>query len=184
MFGRTTQLVVIIIIESVYIWLVGGCTVSQFTPVSQDCDSIPSSPMPANLPVFLEKVYPPPDSTITQECYRKNLADMSRSGIHGVIWVKELVESGDHLNQNMIIERTRISIDSVPSKDTDGGIVLEASLFQKRDRQGNVTTSYPGPRTWVILPGIPKAGQHTATIQAIKTSGDILEYSWTFTLVP
>jgi len=55
-------------------------------------------------------------------------------------------------------------------------------LIKKMDAEGNILASVSGPYSWCVHAPLA-AGLHKVQVSFEKSSGEIVEFSWTFTLV-
>ena len=140
------------------------------------------------LPRFLEQVLPEPESTLSLLEY-----DERQGTVCIVFVVEEILEPGDFFHAEDVIERLALWIDghtseelAIGKKDYEDYCTsnIQMAKIMLFDDDGNVIASGPGPlgsRCWSIA---LDPGKHKATVRVHKTSGAILEYTWTFTLVP
>lgn len=176
----------------IYVGNLIGCTSSEVSTPSQihqtptSCSTSQPTTGPVNLPQFLVSIHPAPGSVIKQECYLEELNEFSTQvGIYAIIFVEPMVEPGDNLvDLDIIDERISISVDTVSEGDTPTYFGADLMLLQKYDEETKVITRWGGPHVWKSFPVILSPGKHTATVRLRKTSGAILEYSWTFTIEP
>lgn len=140
------------------------------------------------LPRFLEQVSPEPESTLSSLEY-----DEGQSTVCVVFVVEEILEPGDFFHAEDVVERLALLIDGHTAEDLATGKKdykdyctsnIQMSKIMLLDKEGNVIASGPGPlgsRCWSIA---LEPGKHEATVRVHKTSGAVLEYTWTFTVVP
>lgn len=140
------------------------------------------------LPRFLEQVSPEPESTLSSLEH-----DERQSTVCVVFVVEEILEPGDFFHAEDVVERLALLIDGHTAEDLATGKKdykdyctsnIQMSKIMLLDKEGNVIASGPGPlgsRCWSIA---LEPGKHEATVRVHKTSGAVLEYTWTFTVVP
>ncbi len=181
-----------IAIYCICIGLMVGCgsnwlpVFSQTEVTSETCLYSKTSLELADLPKFLLEIYPLPNSTIKHECYLKSLEKSSgKVGVFVVIKTEEIVEIGDNLvDPDVIDERINLNIDTLKTTDVSTYFGTDLMILESYDDQANVSATWAGPHVWKSLPVDLAHSQHTATVQVHKTSGKVLEYSWTFTIEP
>jgi len=116
------------------------------------------TPTPVVLPDFLFFVFPEPGSTI--------------AGIGGgrKPWVTlnlpEIAEAGETLTPEDLQERTWLLVDG------------QSIAFELSEDYGDGS----GSRAWALVSFSPGPGEHRTTIRVRRTSGEILEFSWVFTV--
>jgi hypothetical protein len=141
-----------------------------------------------SLPTFLEQVSPEPESTLGLLEY-----DERQSTVCVVFVVEEILEPGDFFHAEDVVGRLALLIDGHTAEDLATGKEdyedyctsnVQMAKIMLFDEEGNVIASGPGPlgsRCWSIA---LEPGKHEATVRLRKTSGAVLEYTWTFTLTP
>ncbi len=191
MIHRAMYIITTAILWAICTSLLAGCITSksansdQTSPTPEPCSTIQTNTLSDNLPIFLEKVSPSPDSVIKLECYIREIeSNEIISGVYATISVGKMVEIGDNLEVHSLRERVNIFIDTEQVSDVSPHWFIEMSRINISDAEGNVIISHPGPRATIGLPATLTTGKHTATVQVRKTSGKVLEYSWTFTIEP
>ena len=160
------------------------------TPTAQIVISCPSlgtiGHRDPKLPRFLEHVSPEPESTLRAFDYEGRSIVVVRF----VIRTEEIVEPGDFFDVDDVLERGTLLLNGRTPETVSLGeqkhIMAEVQLAKivMPDKEGNTIASWPGPlasRCWFV-PLEP--GKHEATVRVHKTSGAVLEYTWTFTIVP
>lgn len=140
------------------------------------------------LPRFLEQVSPEPESTLSSLEHHER-----QSTVCVVFVVEEILEPGDFFHAEDVVERLALLIDGHTAEDLAAGKKdykdyctsnIQMSKIMLLDKEGNVIASGPGPlgsRCWSIA---LEPGKHEATVRVHKTSGAVLEYTWTSTVVP
>nr|HID14846.1 hypothetical protein [Anaerolineae bacterium] len=118
-----------------------------------------AGPTPAELPAFLSHVEPKPGAQVLEGV-------LSGSGVWAILQLEEIAEPGETLGVEEMQERVEFLMD---------GEVLDAEV--KRGRK-------PGAAEVEIVGNFDlSAGEHEATVRVRRTSGEVLEYSWTFTIL-
>ncbi len=138
-----------------------------------------------SLPTFLEQVLPEPESTLSSPEYAER-----QSTVCVVFVVEEILEPGDFFHAEDVVGRLALLINGHTAEDLATGKKdyctsnVQMAEIMLSDEEGNVIASGPGPlgsRCWSIA---LEPGKHEATVRVHKTSGAVLEYTWTFTLTP
>ena len=138
------------------------------------------------LPRFLEHVSPEPESTLSAFDYEGR----SIVVVQSVIRTEEILEPGDFFDTDDVLERGILLLNGRTPETVSLGeqryITSEVQLakIMMPDKEGNIIASSPGPlasRCWFVP---LELGKHEATLRVHKTSGAVLEYTWTFTIVP
>lgn len=105
--------------------------------------------------------------------------------MYSVVRNKHIVESGDILESSDLKNMIKLGVDVAQNGYLhSNSFFIEEALAEMVDSEGNITTSYPAFTITAYLPIELEPGKHTATVQVQKTSGEILEYSWSFTIAP
>jgi len=181
-----------IIIFLISVWGLLGCTSSyssnppQISPVAEPCSPIKAANEKEILPDFLFEIHPAPSSVIRHKCYLESLEGLSlQVGVYVVVITEKMVEQNDNLTDlDDIDERIEIKINPTPKGDVTTHLGADLMVLEKYDEEGNVIATWAGPHVWKSFPAALPPGKHTVTVQVRKTSGEILEYSWTFSLEP
>jgi hypothetical protein len=98
--------------------------------------------------------------------------------------VGAVVEEGEKVDVATVQKRVNLIVNTISDNNIAPIGRTELQGIHIYNREKDIVTSYPGPTTTIILPIKLVPGEHTATIQLHKPSGEVLEYSWTFTIVP
>ncbi len=191
MFNSNKHTTIVLICCLVYVILIGGCSsinknFYSINPTSEPCSILAATSKQVSLPNFLEDVYPAPGSVIKHDCYIKGLEGLSlQVGIYATIVTEKIVETGDNLNLDAINERIELKVHPLLDEDNSrtyfGADTME---LQKYDDEGNLIATWGGPTVWKSMPVELASDEYIATIRVQKTSGDILEYSWSITIEP
>lgn len=150
-------------------------------------------PTLSGLPEGFQFVRPLPDSTITLQDYRKErlvpryyapgFADL-RGGVCAGILPGKIVESGEFLEEGGVARKySFVALDGVPPGDDaviEGG--CEPFRVSIRDESGCVVASYVGPHHYKCWQIDLDPGEHEAVVQLRKASGEVIEYTWQFTI--
>jgi hypothetical protein len=128
-------------------------------PTATLSSTLEPSPTPQKLPGFLSYIEPGPGAQVLEGV-------LSGSGVWAILRLEEIAEPGETLGLEEAQERVEFLMD---------GEMLDAEI--KRGRK-------PGAAEVEIVGDFDLApGQHKATVQVRRTSGEVLEYSWTFTIL-
>jgi hypothetical protein len=147
-----------------------------------------------NLPEGFQFVRPLPDSVITLQAYQEEhlippyhapaFADL-RGGVCVGVVPGKIVEPGEFLDGSDVARKySLVAIDGV-SPDANTVVVveyepLEIEVFDEdTDR---VIASYVGPHNYKCWRVELLPGEHSATVQLQKASGEVIEYTWRFTI--
>lgn len=134
----------------------------------------------------MEHISPEPESTLSAVDYEGR----SIVVVQSVISTEAILEPGDFFDADDVMERVTLLLDGHTPETVPLGeqrcITKEVQLekITLSDEEGNIIASSPGPlasRCWYV-PLEP--GEHEATVRVHKTSGAVLEYTWTFIIVP
>jgi hypothetical protein len=165
----------------------------QNAPVYEDeCQTAPVSTLDSSeitqLPGYLARVWPLPDSTISVQEYNESL-DITHFlggdiGIGVKLLAHRIAEEGD-IDVNWM-KRSSILVDGVhPTSDdgefADGAVLYEA--YENGNKQGRLLYRTGGPyfMAWRV-PLDP--GKHEVAFCVESTSGNTAKYGWEFTIVP
>ena len=137
------------------------CACHSLSPSPTPFPTLISVPPSAELPPFLAAVSPRPGSLVVQGEFSPE-----RSYSWALLRLAEISEPGEALQPVSIQERTQLVVDGhilqveVPSIIEDRlALLVDSSLFY------------------------PSLGEHQATIRVRRTSGEMLEFTWRFTVV-
>jgi hypothetical protein len=146
------------------------------------------------LPVFLQELIPAPGSTLSLESYQSGdhydgsyPLGSTPNRICAKINPEPLLEPGDFYgSRNRIFEflpnRLTVSVDGEELAWNVEELVVILGMYQLRDEDGEVVAQTGGPQVpcWVAE---LKRGEHVAVMKVTKTSGETIEYAWSFTLL-
>ncbi len=136
----------------------GGCRQAH-SPTLTLSPTFQPGPTSAELPRFLSYIHPRPEELVIQ-------AALSISHAWATLELEEIAEPGDTLGLEEMQSKVEFLMDGKP---------LDAQV---------VRGFIPDRAQVQIIGTFPlDLGQHEATIRVHRTSGDVLEYSWTFTVV-
>ncbi len=114
---------------------------------------------PAELPAFLSYVEPKPGAQVLEGV-------LSGSGVWATLQLEEIAEPGETLGVEEMQGRVEFLMD---------GEVLDAEVERSWK---------PGAAEVEIVGNFDlSAGEHEATVRVRRTSGEVLEHSWTFTIL-
>ncbi len=146
-------------------------------PVVSACEHPP-------LPDFLECVFPGPGMTVSLQDYNRAMkAPMTMSAGVGVkLNGTKIVENGENLTDEEIQQRPTLLVDQQTVPDNLKRWVIEGLPTKAYNDKGELVYEVDaGPHSaqWLV-PLAP--GQHQATIHIRKKSGQVLTFSWQFTV--
>ena len=75
-------------------------------------------------------------------------------------------------------------MDTISGSETPTYWGFDAMQLERYDEEANVIATWAGPTAWKSLPVALSPSEHKATVQIHKTSGAVLQYSWSFTIEP
>ena len=177
-----------------------GCAVNQLgtvqrTRLSPDVPTVTIDPVittastvvsrSTRLPDYLSDVWPKPESTVSLEDYNASLREgpieVGSTGIGVVFWTDRIATRDKDIDVNWFT-RCSLFVDGV-SASSEGLAEDGALLIESKDAQGQLLSRTSGPyfRAWFVP---LEVGTHTATFRLQRTTGEVLEYSWSFTVVP
>lgn len=149
-------------------------------------------PTAPGLPEWLQFVRPLPNSTVTVQEYREaNLVPAHlgfgdfRGGICMGVQTCRIVELGEYLDCSGVLRKfSFVTLDGAPLHSVDATIEggCELVLNETTDEEGRVVRSYPGPRAYQCLIIDLTPGEHEVTVQLQMASGEVVEYTWRFTI--
>jgi hypothetical protein len=175
----------------VLVLLLSGCNSSLLSlssepnSISQTCSTTQSDSKLDNLPDFLQEVSPAAGSEIKLEEYLASIETFGGfGGIYAILEMEEIVEEGEHLGLDTIKDKVSICVDTIQVDNTDVAWKVDATLCHKYDGEGERVASYACPHSTIYLPILLEPGEHTASIWIRQRSGDTLEYSWMFSIIP
>jgi hypothetical protein len=150
-------------------------------------------PSQLDLPLGFIFVRPAPDSVVGLDAYREeslipeyvfpDYANLEGGVCVGIV-VGAFVEAGEFLNtEDVFAKYGFISLDgAAPSRKSD--IVGEVELVEMSvvDAAGRKVASYPGPQSYKCWKVDLAPGEHEAKVEVRMASGNIIEYSWRFSI--
>jgi len=155
---RGQRLTLVVVAMIVCLALFGACRQrSQSAPPLSSIAQ--ASPTPARLPEFLSYIHPKPGQQVVQGA-------LSGSFGWAILRLEEIAEPDETLGPEEMQERVDFLID-------DELLVPEI-----------VQSPKPGSSEIAIIGDFAlDRGKHEATVRVRRTSGEVLEYSWTFTIL-
>lgn len=121
--------------------------------------------------IYVYNTWPSDNSIIPDTLFR------SESGFNNMIIIEwsgqGLVETGEHLDGDMAVSRTLLTI--------DGNRALFISGLDQIVLSGDAQTSFSGPYIFCWKANL-QPGVHEAILHFNKSSGDVATYSWHFTI--
>lgn len=151
-----------------------------------------------NLPLspYLEFVVPAPNSEYSVEAYDEGMHYPPISEVHpapkegkqricGEVLSRTLLESGDYFRTTpqkgeFLPDRISLYVDGDKFRRDDEVIMILVET-ELEDENGYITARAPASHL-ICWPAELGEGLHIATIEVKKTSGEIMDYSWSFTL--
>jgi len=148
-------------------------------------------PTVSGLPEGLQFVRPLPDSTITLYAYREEQlvppyqitppADLQGGVCVGVMSV-EMMKPGEQLDcASLSRQYSFVALNGVAPSKYDRIEELCAGKSIAMDENGNITSSIPSThnKCWRVRLA---PGEHEATVQLHNVSGEVIRYTWYFTI--
>lgn len=147
----------LVVVVIICLTLMGSCRQTPLPAITLS-PVLQPNPTPAQLPKFLSHIYPKPDAVVWGK--------LSGDHIWVILRLDEIAEPGDTLGVEEMQERVEFLMDSK---------LLDAEIIPGR-KPGAAEVAIAGKFALGL-------GKHKATVQVRRTSGEVLEYSWTFTVV-
>jgi len=148
------------------------------------------------LPPYLEFVAPTPDSEFLVDAYNEGLhyppiseahpaPEEGRQRICSKLLSRALLEPGDYFRTSLqkgevLPDRITLYVDGDKLVRDDEVIMILAET-EIEDESGQTIAQAPASHL-ICWPAELKKGIHIVTIEVMKTSGEVVDYSWSFTL--
>ncbi|MBN1890598.1 MAG: hypothetical protein JW850_21570 [Thermoflexales bacterium] len=188
--------IILMTVQTILLFILSACTGSN-TPAYESTVMVAalSSPKqtltPVKLPGFLRQVFPLPNAILSSRSYNERLKGLAiiytgEVGVGVVLDSIAVAEVGDSLDEQDVISRVSLLIDGEPLiLDTPFDWVNQEGAHTKvLDEQGQLLYEVAGGDYWMLWRKPLGLGKHEAMFRVRKTSGTLLEYSWSFELVP
>jgi hypothetical protein len=152
----------------------------------------PITPIPpAREPNWLSVAFPKPGQSISLDYY--NDRSHWRVGVVVVantpasvcfdVWASGLIERGDYWNADDVVSRTEAIVDGI-NREVIDSTVADGKVAHGITLPGGPTpqASVGGPYGWCVSAPLA-AGLHKAEVRFNKSSGEVISFAWTFTLM-
>ena len=130
---------------------------------------------PRKLPGFLEDIYPSQGDILSMDDYEAKICVQ--------VDACEAIGEGDFWDFEDVYTRTTILVDNQPTGGRIGAVEDYMVGCYVEDSQGNELMHTGGPYKWCVCTPPIAAGVHQIDLNFERSDGEVLSFSWTFTLV-
>lgn len=162
--------------------IITGCT---YYFLAEDEIAVDNSILP---PSFIEEIYPFPGSSLTIQEFRDRsnapFVTLEESSVCVEVWGSTLLESGDELILNEILDRFVVEVNGYGEESLRTFVAdsWEHPVIDMETEEVEFVVPAGFPAILCYPIDDPKVGEYIVTIVYEKTSGEKIQYIWSFYL--